>query len=139
VADSNTLVDSNDYRIAQTPQSGLSFGGSNGRSNAFFIDGVENYANSGGVRMSVSQEAVQEFQINRSSFSAEYGGAAGGTVNIVTRSGTNSVHGDFFRISEDQRVWRRAITSIRGRPPLRALRPAPRSERPLSATRRLCF
>jgi len=96
VADSNTLVDSNDYRIAQTPQSGLSFGGSNGRSNAFFIDGVENYANSGGVRMSVSQEAVQEFQINRSSFSAEYGGAAGGTVNIVTRSGTNAVHGDFF-------------------------------------------
>jgi hypothetical protein len=96
VADSNTLVDSNDYRIAQTPQSGLSFGGSNGRSNAFFIDGVENYANSGGVRMSVSQEAVQEFQINRSSFSAEYGGSAGGTVNIVTRSGTNAVHGDFF-------------------------------------------
>jgi len=96
VADSNTIVDSNDYRIAQTPQSGLSFGGSNGRSNAFFIDGVENYVNSGGVRLSVSQEAVQEFQINRSSFSAEYGGAAGGTVNIVTRSGTNSVHGNFF-------------------------------------------
>src|SRR5580704_5963024 len=96
VSDSNTLVDSNDYRIAQTPQSGLSFGGSNGRSNAFFIDGVENYSNSGGVRMSVSQEAVQEFQINRSSFSAEYGGAAGGTVNIVTRSGTNMVHGEFF-------------------------------------------
>jgi hypothetical protein len=96
VSDSNTLVDSNDYRIAQTPQSGLSFGGSNGRSNAFFIDGVENYANSGGVRMSVSQEAVQEFQINRSTFSAEFGGAAGGTVNIVTRSGTNSFHGDFF-------------------------------------------
>jgi outer membrane receptor protein involved in Fe transport len=96
VSDSNTLVDSNDYRIAQTPQSGLSFGGSSGRSNAFFIDGVENYANSGGVRMSVSQEAVQEFQVNRSSFSAEYGGAAGGTVNIVTRSGTNNVHGDVF-------------------------------------------
>jgi len=96
VSDSNTLVDSNDYRIAQTPQSGLSFGGANGRSNAFFIDGTENYANSGGVRMSVSQEAVQEFQINRSTFSAEYGGAAGGTVNIVTRSGTNSFHGDFF-------------------------------------------
>lgn len=96
VSDSNTLVDSNDYRIAQTPQSGLSFGGSNGRSNAFFIDGVENYANSGGVRMSVSQEAVQEFQINRSTFSAEYGGASGGTVNIVTRSGTNDWHGDVF-------------------------------------------
>jgi hypothetical protein len=96
VSDSNTLVDSNDYRIAQTPQSGLSFGGSNGRSNAFFIDGTENYANSGGVRMSVSQEAVQEFQINRSTFSAEYGGAAGGTVNIVTKSGSNSFHGDVF-------------------------------------------
>src|SRR5207253_135318 len=49
-----------------------------------------------GVRYSVSQEAVQEFQINRNSFSAEYGWTSGGTINIVTRSGTNSVHGNLF-------------------------------------------
>ena len=68
----------------------------NGRGNAFTIDGLANYYNSGGVRPSVSQEAVQEFQINRNSFTAEFGGAVGGAINIVTRSGTNQVHGDVF-------------------------------------------
>ncbi len=96
VVETNTLVDSTDYRVVQTPQSGLSFGGANGRGNNFTIDGVENYLNAGGVRSSISQEAVEEFQINRNSFSAEFGNAFGGTINIVTRAGTNSVHGDAF-------------------------------------------
>jgi hypothetical protein len=96
VSNTNNLADGTDYRVAQTPHSGLSFGGGNGRANGFFIDGLENVNNSGGVRYSVSQEAVQEFQINRNSFSAEYGWTSGGTVNIVTRSGTNNVHGNLF-------------------------------------------
>ena len=96
VAETNYLVDGSDYRVAQAPHSGLSFGGSNGRGNAFSIDGVENYYNSGGVRPSLSQEAVQEFQINRSTFSAEIGGASGGAVNIVSKSGTNDFRGNFF-------------------------------------------
>lgn len=96
VVETTSLVDGTDYRVVQAPQSGLSFGGSNGRGNAFAIDGVENYVNSGGVRPSVSQEAVNEFQINRNSFSAEYGGGYGGAINIVTRSGTNDVHGNVF-------------------------------------------
>ncbi len=95
-ASTTDLVDGTDYRVAQTPQSGISFGGGNGRGNGFFIDGVENYINSGGVRASLSQEAVQEFQINRNSASAEFGWASGGTVNIVTRSGANSYHGNVF-------------------------------------------
>ena len=37
------MVDGSDYRVVQAPQSGLSFGGSNGRGNAFSIDGAENY------------------------------------------------------------------------------------------------
>src|SRR5579885_1986488 len=101
VSETNDIVDGNDFRVAQTPQSGLSFGGGNGRSNGFYIDGVENYANSGGVRMSVSQDAVQEFQINRNSFSVEYGWSSGGTVNIVTRSGSNQFHGNFFGFLRD--------------------------------------
>ena len=96
VVESNHLVDDTDYRVPQTPQSGLSIGGNNGRGNAFTIDGVTNYYNSGGVRPSVSQEAVREFQINRNSFSAELGGAVGGAINIVTRSGSNDVQGNFF-------------------------------------------
>jgi hypothetical protein len=96
VVETTTMVDGNDYRVVQAPQSGLSFGGSNGRGNAFSIDGAENYVNSGGVRPSVSQEAVGEFQVNRNSFSSEFGGAFGGAVNIVTRSGTNELHGNVF-------------------------------------------
>jgi hypothetical protein len=43
-----------------------------------------------------SPDSVQEFQVSGSNYSAEYGQAAGGTVNAVTRSGTNDVHGDLF-------------------------------------------
>lgn len=96
VVETTSMVDGTDYRVLQAPQSGLSFGGSNGRGNAFSIDGAENYVNSGGVRPSVSQEAVAEFQINRNSFSAEIGNAFGGAVNIITRSGTNDVRGNVF-------------------------------------------
>jgi hypothetical protein len=95
-SDTSDTVDGADYRVAQTPQSGISFGGGNGRGNNFTIDGVENYINSGGVRLSVSQEAVQEFQINRNGAGAEFGWASGGTVNIITKSGTNQLRGNLF-------------------------------------------
>jgi hypothetical protein len=96
VVETNDMVDGTDFRVVQAPQSGLSFGGSNGRGNAVMVDGVENYVNSGGVRPSVSQEAVGEFQVNRNSYSAEFGGAFGGAVNIVSRSGSNEFHGNVF-------------------------------------------
>jgi hypothetical protein len=96
VVETNDIVDGTDFRVAQAPHSGLSFGGGNGRGNAFFIDGVANYFNSGGVRPSVSQEVVREFQVNRNSYSAEYGGATGGAINIISKSGTNEVHGNLF-------------------------------------------
>jgi hypothetical protein len=107
VVETNDLVDGTDYRVVQAPQSGLSFGGSNGRGNSFAIDGVENYINSGGVRPSVSQEAVSEFQINRNSYSAEFGGAFGGAINIITRSGTNEVHGNLFGFLRNRRIQAR--------------------------------
>lgn len=96
VVETDHLVDDTDFRVAQTPQSGLSFGGSNGRGNMVSIDGMENYYNSGGVRPSLSQEAVQEFQINRNSFSAELGNAFGGVINIVSKAGTNHFRGNLF-------------------------------------------
>ena len=96
VVETSDLVDGTDFRVVQAPQSGLSFGGGNGRGNALLIDGVENYVNSGGVRPSVSQEAVQEFQINRNSFNAEFGSSLGGLVNVITKSGSNEFHGNVF-------------------------------------------
>jgi hypothetical protein len=44
----------------------------------------------------VSQDDVQEFQVNRSNYTAELGGASGASINIVTKSGTNDVHGSVF-------------------------------------------
>src|SRR5262245_61630782 len=41
-------------------------------------------------------DAVQEFNLQSSNFTAEYGNAAGGIVNIVTKSGTNAIHGSLF-------------------------------------------
>src|SRR5262252_7320146 len=102
VADADNIADSSDYRVAQTPQSGLSFGGNNGRGNMVQIDGAETLNGSGGVQATLSQEAVQEFQVVRNSYSAEFGGASGGVVNIVSKSGGNSFFGSAFVLFRDK-------------------------------------
>ena len=96
VADSTHLTDDQDFRVKQTPQSGLSFYGSNGRGNSVTVDGGEAGDDAGGVRLTVSQDAVQEFQVNRSNYAADLGGATGASVNIVTKTGTNDVHGTVY-------------------------------------------
>jgi hypothetical protein len=96
VSDSTRLAGDQDFRVKQTPQSGLSFYGSNGRGNSITIDGGETSGDSGGVRLTVGQDVVQEFQINRSNYNADLGNATGASINIVTKSGTNNVHGSLF-------------------------------------------
>jgi Carboxypeptidase regulatory-like domain len=96
VSNSNIIASNADYRVQQTPQSGLSLYGSNGRGNSVTVDGGEANDESGGVRLNVSQDAVQEFQINRSNYSAQLGGASGASINILTKSGTNTLHGGLF-------------------------------------------
>lgn len=96
VSDSNRLASDQDFRVKQTPQSGLSFYGSNGRGNSVTVDGSEANDDSGGVRLTMSQDAVQEFQINRSNYSVELVGASGTSINIVSKSGTNQVHGSLY-------------------------------------------
>jgi hypothetical protein len=96
VSNSTRLADDQDFRVKQTPQSGLSFYGSNGRGNSVTVDGGEANDDAGGVRLTASQDAVREFQVNRSNYSADLGGASGASINIVTKSGTNEVHGGAF-------------------------------------------
>jgi hypothetical protein len=96
VSDTAALADSNSFRVKQTPDSGLSFYGSNGRGNSISVDGGESNDGGGGVRPTVSQEAVQEFQVNRTNYSAENGQARGGVINIVTKGGGNAMHGSVF-------------------------------------------
>jgi Carboxypeptidase regulatory-like domain/TonB dependent receptor len=96
VSDSTRLAGDQDFRVKQTPQSGLSFYGSNGRGNSITVDGGETQDDAGGVRLTLSQDAVQEFQVNRSNYGADLGGASGASINIVSKSGTNNVHGTFY-------------------------------------------
>lgn len=96
VTDSDNINDSTDFRVAQTPQSGLSFGGNNGRGNSINVDGSSADTASGSARNVVSQEAVQEFQVDRNSYNAEFGGASGGVVNIVSKTGGNQLRGSVF-------------------------------------------
>src|ERR1039457_1625679 len=96
VSDSTRLAGDQDFRVKQTPQTGLSFYGSNGRGNSITVDGGETSGDSGGVRLTVGQDDVQEFQINRSNYAAELGAATGASINIVTKSGTDKVHGTLY-------------------------------------------
>ncbi len=103
VNDSDNIADSSDFRVAQTPQSGLSFGGNNGRGNYVAVDGVETMGAAGGVVQVVSQEAVQEFQVLRNTYNAEFGSASGGIVNTVSKSGSNRLSGSIFGLFRHQR------------------------------------
>ena len=83
--------------IGPAPTTGLNFGGQRGRSNLVQVDGADNTDNSvNASRSTVSQEAVQEFQVVTNSFAPEFGRSAGGVVNVVTKSGSNDWHGNVF-------------------------------------------
>jgi outer membrane receptor protein involved in Fe transport len=65
--------------------------------NSWKIDGVENDQESvAGAQSRVTQDAVAEVQVLTNQFSAEFGRALGGAVNVITRSGTNDLHGRGF-------------------------------------------
>jgi hypothetical protein len=83
--------------------SGLTFVGQRARSNNITVDGLDNNdASVGSVRAAFSQEAIQEFQVVAHSYTAEFGNATGGVVNIVTRSGSNARAGSLFGYFRDE-------------------------------------
>jgi Carboxypeptidase regulatory-like domain/TonB dependent receptor len=50
---------------------------------------------------STTQASIQEYQVNTANYSAEYGRSAGGVVNVVTKSGSNSLHGELYFYDRD--------------------------------------
>jgi outer membrane receptor protein involved in Fe transport len=88
----------------------ISFRGISGLLNNSTIDGGDNnqafFSEERGrtrINYSISQDAVREFAVNTSNYSAEFGRAAGGVVNTVTKSGTNEFHGSAFYYLRDNR------------------------------------
>ncbi|HYP06484.1 MAG TPA: carboxypeptidase regulatory-like domain-containing protein, partial [Bryobacteraceae bacterium] len=92
--------------VVRDPRGGdLSFGGQRGPLNSLLIDGADSNnvffgqsTGRAGTRnpYSFSQESVREFQVNNSSFAPEVGRAGGGVINVITKSGTNDIHGNAF-------------------------------------------
>jgi hypothetical protein len=93
----STVGRDNGRPIGPAPTTGLNFGGQRGRSNLVQVDGADNTDNSvNASRSTVSQEAVQEFQVVTNSFAPEFGRSSGGVVNVVTKGGGNQFQGNIF-------------------------------------------
>jgi len=114
----STVGRDNGRPIGPAPTTGLNFGGQRGRSNLVQVDGADNTDNSvNASRSTVSQEAVQEFQVVTNSFAPEFGRSAGGVVNVVTKSGTNNFHGNVFGFLRDKRFQARNPFAPIAKPP----------------------
>ncbi len=98
--------------VRDTRTGDISFAGQRGTLNSLVIDGADNNnsffgqtlgrTGSGRAPYQFSQDAVQEFQVNRNAYSAEYGRAGGAVINVVTKSGTNDFHGAAFEFFRDK-------------------------------------
>jgi hypothetical protein len=91
--------------VTQDGGSGLvSFHGISGLYNQNFVDGANNNqmlfsearGRASGAPYVYSVDSIKEFQAETSNYSVEFGQAAGGQVNAITKSGTNAIHGDLY-------------------------------------------
>lgn len=94
--------------LSSTSNGDLSFGGVRGFQTSYLVDGGDNnnafFAQARGryrAPYQFSNEVIQEFRVSTNSVSAEAGRTAGAVVNVVTKSGSNSVHGTGFYYLRD--------------------------------------
>ncbi|HWQ00224.1 MAG TPA: carboxypeptidase regulatory-like domain-containing protein [Vicinamibacterales bacterium] len=88
-------------------------------SNAFIVDGVNNtWAEMGEPRQNFAMDSIREFKVTTSNYKAEYGLATGGLVTVVSKSGTNELHGSGFLFFRDRSLTARTVFE-RERPPFR--------------------
>jgi len=94
VSPANTAANQLFAETSAIPGQGISIGSQRNFSNSFIIDGVSANDDAAGVAGTVvGLDVVQEFQVVTSGGQAELGRALGGYVNLVTKSGTNTLHG----------------------------------------------
>jgi outer membrane receptor protein involved in Fe transport len=85
--------------------------------NGFLINGVSNKGLSGGAVNVPIQDSVEEFQQLQLNMSAQYGNSAGGTVNLVTKSGTNNFHGSAWEYIRNDALDANNFFLNQGNPP----------------------
>lgn len=95
----------------------ISYRGVSGLYNNNMIDGADNnqafFSEARGrtrIAYTISQSTIREFQVGKSNYSAEFGRAAGGLVNAITRSGANDVRGEVFYFIRDNALGARNPT-----------------------------
>jgi hypothetical protein len=91
-----TFMDTGGGHKGQTVY-GISVDGSSGAENVFYVDGIDTTNIYNGLgNQGLRTEAIQEFQVKTSGYEAEFGGAMGGVLSVITKSGGNDFHGQVF-------------------------------------------
>jgi hypothetical protein len=95
----------NDLPVDQISTASVSINGAPGNANEFLLDGAPNTAAAQNQPIIYpNADSVQEFRVETNNFSAEYGRAAGGVFNVVTKSGTNALHGDVYEFLRNDKL-----------------------------------
>lgn len=99
------LQNGNTFDPTKSGYTGIAVNGTSGRTTRILLDGADITDETVGTTIfNVSQGAINEFQLNRSTQDAAGEVTSQGAVNVSTRSGTNSIHGEAFYIFQDQRA-----------------------------------
>ncbi|HXM20701.1 MAG TPA: carboxypeptidase regulatory-like domain-containing protein [Terriglobales bacterium] len=97
------------------PVTKLSFAGQNIHFNFIAVDGADDISTASGIqRGTPPQESVEEFRVINTDYAAEYGRATAGIVNIITKSGTNDLHGSLYEYFRNNAMDAKSILSAPG-------------------------
>src|SRR5258705_6437460 len=104
VSPTNTASNQIFAETSAVPGQGISIGSQRNFSNSFIVDGLSANDDAAGLSgIFYGLDVVHEFQVVTSGGQAELGRALGGYINMVTKSGTNSLHGDLYGYLRNQR------------------------------------
>ncbi|MEQ1947521.1 MAG: TonB-dependent receptor [Bryobacteraceae bacterium] len=118
----NVVAEPRGTRGAALGQTGptVAIAGQRGGHNMYFLDGIsvtDQYFNN--LTVSLSVDALQEFNIQKSIYPAEYGGKASAAISAATRSGGNSAHGSLYEFLRNSALDSRNFFDGATKPPLR--------------------
>lgn len=87
--------------------------------NGYMLDGISDKGLSGGSNTQPSQDTVQEFRVDTENISAEYGSTVGALTTVITKTGTNQIHGDLYEFVRNDKLDGRNFFDPPDRPPFK--------------------